>query len=480
MKRSRAWIRPAILAALLLAFIWWLRLEHVDPRYQGRRTSEWLHALNSDSEEEIEQAEQAVFILGERAVPQVSKFFFARELEWRTKLYDWIEHKINWGPEREDVDELQRIGRDAVEILGRRAVGMVPQLVESLGDEKSDYGSRDALDKIGDAGNDYLKSSLTHKNHQTRFEAARILFERRQADICPQMKELLKVDRPDLRAVSMVSLALFNPSQEETLALIRPHLHSSDEVVRTHAVEVLGYLAYYRPDLIPEFLTFLDDKSEFVRQRVAGRLSALSSKDPAAFDALVRSLRDSHVEVKRVAYYSLCEMLGMEFFTERFPPSFDVSILASKKLNPSFALPYHKVEKNADMVDQRGEEILAVILGQLNAIAGVSNPVTDLRLMAESAWAARISLENDTRPYVRNVLAELETQENFERWRPLEDSVQKGKITIRDESWAKILKQLALLESVKASTAVYVYQSIYYGLGPPPAAYTNIYKPKSP
>jgi hypothetical protein len=366
-----------------------------------------------------------------------------------------------------------------VEILGRRAVSMVPQLIETLGsDTDAADDIYDALDVIGDAGNPYLKRCLKHDNLKMRFEAAQILYKRRQSDIAPQVKEFLKIDRPELKAVSMVSLALFNPSQEETLALIRPHLNSSDEVVRAHAVDVLGYLSYYRPELIPELLAFLNDKSEFVRQRVAARLSALSSKDPAAFAALVRSMRDPSLMVKRVAYYGLCELLGMEFFTQRFPPSFDFPLFASKKLNPSLELPFHRVEKNTDMVDQRSEEILSVIIDQMKAMAGVQNPVTDLRLMWDSAWAARISLENETRPYVRDVLAELETQENFERWRPLESKYEAGGKTVRDESWKKMLEQLALLKLVKPDTAEVVYRYIEQRMSPPPAAYTNIYSPR--
>ncbi|MCD6052534.1 MAG: hypothetical protein K0Q55_3952, partial [Verrucomicrobia bacterium] len=93
-------IRPAILAALLLTLIWWLHLEHVDPRYHGRRTSEWLLELNNLWEDEMKVAEHAVFTLGERAIPQIKKSFYATEPEWKRNLYDWIESKPKWKIER--------------------------------------------------------------------------------------------------------------------------------------------------------------------------------------------------------------------------------------------------------------------------------------------------------------------------------------------------------------------------------------------
>jgi len=475
MKRSRPWLRPAILATLLLALIWWLHLEHVDPRYNGRRTSEWLLVLNSENEEEVKEAELAIFILGERALPQITKFFYATEPEWEDDFYDLIEDKTGWELKRADGNSLQRAGRSAVEILGKRAAPMIPRLIESLGDDAFDDANREALGAIGAVAHAPLKAALNHEDDLVRFEAARFLFEHRQADIYPQLKECLKRTNPDLRAVSIVGLALFNPSKEETLALIRPLLKDENEIVRAHAVEALGYLAQTLPELVPEFFGYAHDPSVGMRFRVAYRFDEYCPQhSKPALDALTILLQDKNSAVTEASLDSLNWALEAHQLRSRF----GVSLNPHKNWDDLFLLlPYDQPPAKPGLIFARSPEILPLLL------ARIKRPLTNDFRIQSPAVSAMLLIDPRFRPHVQDILFEMKTQSRFEKSyvrNGIDWTATLENATIPDESWVKISNSLMALKGIDPEVAELAYWKVLNRIHPPPATLTNIYKPKSP
>ena len=305
MKRSRQWIRTAILAALLFSLSWWLYLEHIDPRYNGRRTSEWLQALRSD-DDDVKAAELAIFVLGEKAVPQVSRCFFAHEPQWKTEAFDWIADKTNWEIKREDSGDLRSMGEKAVEILGKQAAPMIPRLIEGLGDDEFDSACFSGLESIGTPAISPLKSVLKHQNKKIRIQVVRILVRQKQEDIIPWLKEFLVSGEPELRALSIQSLIALGLPKDEALPLLSLLLNEKEDRLRRAALNAFGSLTEKHPELLPEFLAYAKGPDLVDRLVVIRRLHCFNPDNKLVTDTLISGLKDSDEIVQGAVIGELC------------------------------------------------------------------------------------------------------------------------------------------------------------------------------
>lgn len=362
MKRSRAWIRPAILAALLLALSWWLYLEHVDPRYNGRRTSEWLIALNSDDEAEVKEAEVAIFVLGQRALPQITRFFYATEPEWKGDLYDLIEEKTGLELKRVDATDMQWAGESAVDILGKRAAPMVPRLIESLSDQDFDASSRSALLAIGEAAVKSLKSELSSPKPDTQIAAIYLLTKLGQKDIVPVLNQKLNSDHAEVRAIVFVALAKFGMPQADLLALVQRLLKDKDADVRAEAVNMLGHLAESDHTLIPQFAACHIDPAMVVRERVAARVWRFCHLHDTAVDALLAGLDDTEGSIRGFSYFGLLVAVG-EIPTNRMVEQRSFGLSWSDELSP--LPPTKPLALWTSLDQQRIRQIRSISLGEL-------------------------------------------------------------------------------------------------------------------
>jgi len=459
------------LAALLLALGWWLYLEHVDPRYNGRRTSEWLLALNSENEEEVEQAELAIFILGKRALPQITKFFYTPESEWKEAFFEWVEEKTGWELEWHEPSDLRNAGENAIEILGKRAAPMIPQLIQSLKDDEFGYDSQYALETIGDAAIAPLKLALNDSNSDVRFEAVCLLFPGKHADILPKLRGFQAGDHSELRAISILAIAYIDPVSNETEALVRSSIKDRHEIVREYAAEALGFLAQNKHELIPELFLLAHDPSARVRYRVAHWCHAFCSKDSVALDALVALVSDSDIDVQKTALRSLCSTLEAELLGPRFLSGIGPFRI---KDHQAFHLPYTAPEVKPGLVFARSHEILPLILRLIRKPLA-PKPFHQIDEVHFSAVTVMLLLDPRFRPHVQDVLFEMKTQSRFVNneadWQPIANA------TIPDESWVKISNQLDSLKQFDPEVAKLVHSRVLTRIQPPPTALTNLYKP---
>ncbi len=323
MKRSRAWIRPAILAVLLLAFSGWLYLDHVDPRYEGRRASEWLQTLFGGPEEKA--GRQAIDHLGEKAIPQIKKLFYAHRSEREAKLIYWINAKLKKDYEVDFWQEHEKADT-ALDILGNRAAPMIPELIESLADSREDISARsaNALARIGDPLLAPLKQSLQHSDADVKIFAIKLLTKRRQRDIYPVVEKLAHSPQTEVSIAALESMAVLTTERERTIETLRLFLKSANEDVRACAVNALGHLAESDPKLVDEYVSFIRDASPQVRYNVTERLWFFCPQHKTAQDALIVGLKDSDADVWTSAVSSLCITLeAYGFFQYMYVSSWD-------------------------------------------------------------------------------------------------------------------------------------------------------------
>jgi hypothetical protein len=307
-------MRVAILAVLLISLTGWLYLEHIDPRYHGRRTSEWLLAFDSKDAEEVKAAKSAIFQLGEKAVPQISRLFFARDDEKRNAMFAWINKALGVKIASEDADSSRRKAIITLEILGERAAPMLPELIHSLLDIEMRQYAWIALGCIGKPAIVELKKSLKNTDPLIKVEAIRYLVASGETGITPELKVLVKDKSPALRAIAIEGLTALSPSAPELPSLLINSCKDDDGYVRAAAVRSLGYLSQKDTNLLPSFFNHVSDTSVIVRLKVAEFLGPHSIKDKAAADALLTLLADSQVEVRAFAIASVYSALvGSQF-----------------------------------------------------------------------------------------------------------------------------------------------------------------------
>ncbi len=387
------------MAALLLALSGWLYLEHVDPRYDGRRASEWLRALTSDYPGETKDAELAIFMLGERAIPQISRFYFTREIEWQEQLLEWIADKTDWKIERGVADDMRHAGQSGVAILGKRAAEMLPKLIESLADEEFEDASRLAIESIGEIANARLKSALKHSNDRVRIQVIRILVERKQADIIPQLKEFLTSENLELRALTIESLVALGLPKDEALPLLMPLLKEKDSRARISAINAIGALAEINPEMSPEFLAHISDTDMQSRLMVVQRLHRFDPAIPAVTDTLIAGLKDSDGVIQKAALKELSIQ-----FTGGYIGS---SIL---KTGPTYEWswdfkPKREVKFSGTRLYPRADEFLPL----LKAFAGKSSEI------GASGMVLLLFFDPKLRPLTEEMLVLIDKSERLEK-----------------------------------------------------------------
>lgn len=366
MKRSRQWIRTAILATLLFSLSWWLYLEHIDPRYNGRRTSEWLKALNNGDKEEVMDAELAIFILGEKAVPQINRLFFTRDNEKRDMVLAWLHRRLGLKIATENADSLHQTALRSLEIIGKRAAPMVPKLIGSLADVQMRQENYIALGCIGEPAVIELKKALKNADTLTKIELVRLLVYLEQTDITPELKVLVEDKSPALRAISLEGLTALSPSDPQLPSLLIESCKDADEYVRASAVKSLGYLSQKDSQLLPSFLSHVSDASMIVRLKAA-EFSGLSSlKDKAAADVLLALLADSQVEVRACAIASIYSALvGSQFFN----PMFSIACYGEVDNWQIYLLPEPNTDLGeAGMLLSRSDELQQLLQKHLDSL----------------------------------------------------------------------------------------------------------------
>jgi len=457
-------MRPAILAALLLALGWWLHLEHVDPRYQGRRTSEWLLELNNLWEDEMKVAENAISTLGERAIPQITKSFYATEPQWKTDFCDWIEAKTKWKIERQDVKSLRKSAHKAIDLLGERAASMAPTLIDSLGNDEFHGDSLEALGVIGEPVVPALMVALNHKSSRVRVEVVRLLSLLEQSDVVPQLKEFTRHEDPELRAVSIEALAALKLSASEVLPLLRPLLKETHEGVRACAVNVLGCLAQASPGLIPEFAAFIKDPSVLVRKRVTEWLGQFCVRDKAALDALLIALADSEAGVRACAVAGICAQVGV--LPNAPSPIGYESPYDSWGL--SHGLPVSEYEPNPEPLFSRSTEILPLLVSHLKIVSSLPNYEFDPELALSQTCFAMVLVDPRFRASFRSILDEIKAKSKFTN-DPFFEGLKRisAKSDLPDDSWHVISLHLSSINEIDPQTAKLVYERVLKMHTPP-------------
>ncbi len=156
---------------------------------------------------------------------------------------------------------------------------------------------RNPVVKIGDLPPAELVQQLASDNSWNRETAQRLIWERQDKTLVPQLRELLKTsDKPLARLHAMYCLAGLDSLTE---ADVRGGLKDSEGRVRAHAIRLSEPMLATSPAVLDDLLSLCDDKNEHVRFQLAFSLG--ESKDPKAIDGLARLARNPNNSAEVVA-----------------------------------------------------------------------------------------------------------------------------------------------------------------------------------
>jgi hypothetical protein len=187
-----------------------IRNDNDEPRYNGKRLSQWLTLYRLDvygqKTPEFTQAEEAVRRIGTNALPYFMKWIRYEPPAWRQRVMRYVPTRVgdnetfqNWiegGDERRA--SLASLG---LGILGTNALSVLPELTTRMNDSSAPKTSRRAifaLASMGESAVPVLQEALQDRNQTNRsrivYSFRLMAFERGTNVILPYLIESLTND----------------------------------------------------------------------------------------------------------------------------------------------------------------------------------------------------------------------------------------------------------------------------------------------
>src|SRR5687767_12817548 len=232
-----------------------------DPIFEGRLTSEWTRDLLSSDYNIRHEAQTALRILGEPAVPQLRNLLRRRNGPWEKPLAR-IAPILPFYEYRAIDANIARIrAAEMLAMLGPTAQSASPDLVSALAYEQSAHEAERALIHIGNSVVTHLERGLASGHISVRVRSARLLRE-------------------------------FSPAAESSISSLIAVTDDESPRVRAEAALSLGKIAP-TSSAVPSILSLTRDKYPFVRAAAFESLGHLDNAiTPEVFTSLNEGLRD--------------------------------------------------------------------------------------------------------------------------------------------------------------------------------------------
>src|SRR5687767_2658730 len=146
-----------------------------DPVFEGRLTSEWTHDLLSSNYTIRNEAQTALRILGEPAVPQLRSLLRRRNGPWEKPLARIAPLLPFYEYRSIDANLARTRASEMLAMLGPKAKSAAPDLVMALAHDQSARESERALIHIGNSAVAHLERALASRHIAIRIRAARLL-----------------------------------------------------------------------------------------------------------------------------------------------------------------------------------------------------------------------------------------------------------------------------------------------------------------
>ena len=160
MRKRYCFLVPTVIGVVVLVgLLGWISNREREPRYAGKKLSDWvqeltLNGLEADSR--IKQANEAIRQIGTNALPHLVKWIAYEPPDWKMRLRRAAVHwPFEFGREWMTVDKKDRRAygaRLAFHVFGPEAAAAIPGLAKVAANSSRKSGAARAVGALGDIG----------------------------------------------------------------------------------------------------------------------------------------------------------------------------------------------------------------------------------------------------------------------------------------------------------------------------------------
>ena len=277
---------------LLAVWVGWLQ----EPRYEGKKLSEWLDLLPKGSYP-LQDGDKVARI--HDAIRQIA----AKGLPFLVK---WLQGED--GPRRD-------AARDGLSILGPQAAPALPALNCLIHDWRSHAGWTNAVDVLrfmGPAGASTLMATLTNRDYPiaVRYRAAEsipYLYDMltNGSPLVPALAVCLQETQESLAVSAARTLCFYRFETRSAIAVLLRSVQSTNPAVALEAVSALDSAKFQPDNAVATLVEALQHTDSQVASRAAEVLAKFQAHPELSVPALVRSLEDHRPAVRCAAARAL-------------------------------------------------------------------------------------------------------------------------------------------------------------------------------
>jgi peptidoglycan/xylan/chitin deacetylase (PgdA/CDA1 family) len=317
--KTRGKVLVGIVVLAALAVVFWIVARPAEPRYQGKRLSEWLrespHCEGCGAVFELAAGGEPIRKMGTNALPFLVKELGARDPRWLVAAVDLLDKQdfVSWRPKLTAFQRREAAYR-AIATLGAVAEPAIPQISLLLTNQETAPAAVGALIEIGPAALPTLIAALTNRNTQAREDIPYALVQL-PGDVSSRLPLLLdcfKDPDPRVRLAAVSALARVGANTDVIVPALLSLLADPDADVREASIGTLGKIRAQPQVVVPALIPFVSDTDPITKIKAITALGAFGQDAASAIPALQKAASSPDFATRSRAKWALtrvhCEM----------------------------------------------------------------------------------------------------------------------------------------------------------------------------
>jgi len=236
----------ALLGIALIAFAWWILRDPSDPRYQGKRLSEWLKnydhyrpSVNDLWVDQMRQTDEAVRNLGTNCIPLLLRLMEAKDSRLKTRMFEFLGDHGFGDISFTSAEQFHYRAFRGFLVLGAMATNAVPQLLSIYSRSTDEQG----------------------------------------------------------KALVQECFGFIGPAASNAVPLLMSNIFSADEPIKMTAIRSLGQIHCNPEVVVPKLALLLEDKYPVNQMEAARALEQFGTDAHAVVPKLIELL--DHTSIQR-------------------------------------------------------------------------------------------------------------------------------------------------------------------------------------
>jgi len=239
MTRRRKILIGAMLSVVIGLLLCWPRGPQ-DPKYQGKRLSQWIKEAIPDGRKNCEPACKAIRSIGSNAVPYFLSEFIRPESKSKAAFNRWASTHRSINFRFTDHQDRYVTAAYGLALLAHETIPVLPTLADYLGDGLRGRHAAFAMAKAGDSALPHFLKAICSTNHDSAYNASLGLIELKDGTAAvPTLIESLKHTNEFTRRNAVWILGAIHSQSELIAPALISLISGSDPELRLTAIRVL-------------------------------------------------------------------------------------------------------------------------------------------------------------------------------------------------------------------------------------------------